>query len=53
MLFARRAGSSSFPRFVHREWLALMPGVDPLDEEAEAQERQLEHDVKEHADKEL
>ena len=22
-------GSSSFPRFLHREWLALMPGVDP------------------------
>ena len=28
---AAQPGSSSFPRFIHREWLALMPGVDPID----------------------
>lgn len=26
-------GTSSFPRFMHREWLALMPGIDPADKE--------------------
>ena len=31
--FAMCKGTSSFPRFMHREWLSLMPGIDPADKE--------------------
>lgn len=43
-------GTSSFPRFVHREWMALMPGRDPIDvaqEEAEVKyQKELEDNDK-------
>ena len=35
-------GTSSFPRFMHREWLALMPGIDPADKELALAELRFE-----------
>ena len=40
--FAMCKGTSSFPRFMHREWLALMPGIDPADKELALAELRFE-----------
>ena len=39
--FAMCKGTSSFPRFMHREWLSLMPGLDPADKDLAMAELKL------------